>query len=405
MAHVYATFKSVNAEGKPLERAIRYATKNGGLPVFAKESERGRTIVVTSYSTFFFRDVKAVPLKQRCNHEYILGPCNLFIDIDAERFGNAHLYSDDTASNIIVDAILSELQKQFGIESQRVDVVCLDGSTKTKLSRHYTFNIRDSNGSYSVAWKNSTECGLFIDGVIARLNPHTHPGIYTRSKKCAYKCIIDKQVYGTRRSLRTYMSTKPKQPEKLLRTPEERQSGSTAPQLLTFLQSLVCHFLGNDQKEMTRLLTVSCSTEDAQNSTAFDDLVQCGGSFRPRRRFDSYSNDSSDIPEDLLQLVRHTLKCDLYNTSYNTSSNRLFTRVYSKECEIAKRKHSGNNVYYIFLFNSGVYYQGCPSEHCAGKHGPIRDIPGYNKRRKRRKVAVSTTDIDLQPLFPARAQL
>ena len=405
---VHLKFVGETERGKPLDRARCCSKKNGYLPIFAKETLYGRSIIVTGYNKFFVRYMKDVQAKQRCYHEYIVGMCNLYIDIDAERFGNPQLYEDNKACDLILDMVYERLYERYKIKKERVDVVCLDSSNERKLSRHYIFNIRDENGYYTVAWRDSIQCGIFMNSIVARFNVTQYPGLYVTAGQKAYtkNCIIDRQVYGRNKSLRTYMSGKPKDPTRLLRTPQELDNRSTTPNLITFLHSLVCYFVGNEYKNMTQVLSmhedVSRETKMVLNNAQLMELtLKKEHKSRYSKRKVSSSND---IPDEYLEVVKKTLKHSLYGMCYDKQTNSLRTWVDSKVCEIAGKKHSKNHVYYTFNFDKGIYYQGCLSENngCVGKHGPIRNLIGY-KTQKRRKT-VPTKSVPLAPFFVWRKQ-
>lgn len=395
--------------GKPLDRALRFARQHGKLPVFAKETEKGRTIIVCDH-THLFMNYLNVPLSSRaCYHEYIVGPCNLFIDIDADRHGNPQLYTDDKACELILKTVLQQLHSRFHIKESQVQIVDLDSSDEHKLSRHLILNLshHDLEGSgtnTTIAWKSSRECGAFMRQVIALLPERTYPGLYARGEKknaqhTASSCIVDMQVYGNRRSLRTYMSAKPGCPWRLLRSKEERKANCTTPQLVPFFQSLVCYFLGNEQKKQLKLLQFSpeksSSTLTAEAALLFAQLPRTC-----RKRFRTGGGDTlllDDCPASYLECVKQALPFRLYGLKYNAEKQTLLTWAYNKQCELAGHEHEKNNVYYVFDFTAGVYRQGCLNEThgCSKKRGQDRPIPGHTPPPPSSSSSSSTPIISL----------
>lgn len=383
---------------RPLDRATAYAREHG-LPVFGHEKGKGRYFIVTGYNNFFVNYMRCKAVRERVYHEYIRGSCNLYIDIDAERYNNPNLYDDDKACSLVVQAIMEELWRQFGIHKQSVDVVELDSSTRDKLSRHYIFNIRDENGRYTIGWKNSSHCGIFMRILSARINKERYPGLFVSAvigKRKTQKFIVDLQPYGRNKCMRTYMSCKPGDCQRLLRTAEEKKEGSTEPKYVTFLKSMICVFAGNDDRKLSRVLqmtnTDSSSDVIPSQIAALAKVVHC----RRKRYINEDCLDvrsSQDVPSDYLKLVKSTLKQNMYSVVYRQDKDIVRAWVYDKYCRVKGSCHRKNHVFYEFNFATGVYYQSCLSDACAGRQSKHKPIPNYVPKKRHKTVMLPLSEI------------
>lgn len=398
-----ATFSRESEDGKPLDRALAYAAKNGGLPVFAHEQSRGRYFIVTGYNSFFVQYMRKKCVSERTYHEYIHGVCNLYVDIDAERFGNPQLYEDNYACELINNEILAAFYRLYGISKEYVEIIELDSSTNVKLSRHYIYNIKDENGSYTVGWESNKECGLFMRYIQSRISPRTHPGLFVigGTKHKTRKFIVDLQPYGNdKKCMRTYMSCKPGDSRKLLRTHKEKVENITEPNWLLYLKSLACFFVGNEEKKLTRVLRVT-NINNKESNINIDALIPF---MKMKRSYHcSYSNNNNNdasctnMPDEYLELVKSTLQYKMYSIKYSEEHETARIWVYNKYCAVKGDFHEQNHVYYIFNFRSGVYYQSCLVEACGGRHSEPLPIPDYTPKCKQRLSTVS-----LSLIFPLK---
>jgi len=405
----HATFRGESEQGKPLDRALEYAEKRG-LRVFGHErqlysnsSRTGRYFIVTSYHSFFTKYMNRC-LQRRTYHEYIQGACNLYMDIDAERYGNPGLYEDDKACELVVDAVLCELRRRYSIERSSVEIIELDCSTEVKLSRHYVFNIRDADGRYTVGWRSSRHCGLFMRAVASKIDRRRHAGLFVLGgkKDRQRKFIVDLQPYGNKKCLRTYMSCKPGDCRRLLRTREEKTAGITEPNFLTFLKSMICFFVGNESGQLSRVLTVT-EKQKRVPGLAQGQIDAVAGLVRSAKRAYCADDDSStgiELPAEYMELVKSTLQCRMYSARYNEETQTLRTWVYSKYCAIKGDEHEHNHVFYVFNFGTGMYYQGCLVDACGGRYSEPQPIPDYVPSCKRRKLEHM---ICLRSLFPLKS--
>lgn len=385
-------FSKKDKYDKPQTRALNYRRKMGdSYVVLALHSERGRYFKVCTFISAWL-EFSSLNYSQRHHHEIIPADhkCNLFIDIDASLIFNNHIEPKKTCQRVL-ELIYAKLLQDYDIQRSDVDEVELDASSSTKLSRHYIFNIKDSQ------WASAAHCGAFIKQLIASIdrNDPNNECLFARKKATGIlTCVIDTDPYRRNHSMRTYGSGKPDEPHRTLRLLSEDLE--TPLNSDVFFRSLITLFTnlspasrgcGSSNNYKRRLLSHSWETQslDSSSSSFVCNIDMSSLETKSRRKRyrsdgDSSSTDISfenDLPDICIYLAdgmwgrgKWYGGCFYWNTAVFCVS--LLDKTF---CEIAGREHESNHVKMIVLLKKLEYYQSCHDESCRDFKGKNRPIP------------------------------
>jgi hypothetical protein len=403
-------FEKSNSCSQPQNTALSYATRNGNLPVFAFQycSSPARKYIVGCYARVFSH-IGRTRDTERGFYELIIGPCNLYMDVEYAKGINLSMNEADFVASLKL-AIIDGFMELFATAIYDGDIFVSDSSYTKKFSIHVTVNCK------SAIFANMGHAGRFVKWLIRRNEERLqspNPPAWARSFSINIEengvvkkgCAVDMGVYTKHRLMRTLWSTKLDQLVFRPFIPVGSGPDGLIPDMGCFLKSLVCHV--DSPEKLSFFLTVNDNLRGGMHRIPEAPVGDGGSSptaptFRSEFEYGgvlssgaSSSNGISTTTTKIPRIASSTTPVApapaqafsrLFRNAtgvaieYDPSKATILAKTRENMCEIAGRRHgktdnSGNHIYYVVFLLEGTYVQKCPSSSCTGKMGKKRALP------------------------------
>ena len=328
--------------------AIEYGLEQSNNKTFAFEvSKVIRKFIVCDLERFW-KDYKAIPMKDRHFYQIIVQgtPLKLFLDIEFWKGQNQD--KDGTIMRKLLISLVDEsMKKLYNRDGSTKDLIILESSNESKFSNHLIFS--------SIVFKDIQHCGRFVTQLISSLCESKQQvlKVTTRDGKDS-KNIIDTSVYTQNRHLRVYQSSKFGEQRPLNCLNSESVSGNQYEEKnkRILFESLVVNTSATQRND-----DLSCfAPEEPQNPGRFIGQGQVlSDQSSPYKNIDRLVERLAS-PGKIRKVVFNDEK---QTVRYDISGNTF--------CRTKGGNHRKSNIYYKYFAIWSKLIQDCYSDNCKFK--------------------------------------
>ena len=276
-------------------------------------------------------------LQHRSYYEVIVESeeSKLYLDLEYIRGGN-ELKDGYEMTKYLIQKINDHLLSEYDVNNSMADILILESTTDEKFSIHLVF--------FKIHLESNIACGQLITQLLNSFNAEDKKHFQVLCKGSKEGCFIDSGVYSRNRNFRLFKSTK---------------RGKKTPFLLSKLDQS-SEMRSSDVDQEFSIFKSSIIT----NIQADSNLIVCRGFNLTKDRFSTPSlhqfpspfNEIDDYLSNLIKAEGGSLSSWKYVTEHE---NYIYNTVGYRFCANVNRKHSKNNVFFIFLVGAGILRQGC----------------------------------------------
>ena len=345
---------------KKLSEAESYAQQYTDSCIFSYEISSGgyRSFIVTSKHDFwqFY-----IPLKPKFYYEVIRYPQKSKLYLDLEFSVKSNEGKDGyLMTRTLISCVNRKLECYYQCKVDMNDIIILEASTPKKFSLHVIFT--------TVIFKTNIEIGCFVKKVLSELVPEEKL-LFTCLNDAGDSCLfIDQKIYDKNRNFRILFSSK---------------MGKNNPLLVSkIMNNFKC---SDSDQELFETFCMSLVTNCPLDATVIQDISFCDQikNVEACNRLMEFPSSSSrdtlktvpssfsvypEIEELICQSLPHPgriRECIYYPDVI------IFPITGTKYCQIQRRSHRRNNIYYHFNVKLNQLQQRCHSMKCYGCYHSI----------------------------------
>ena len=245
----------------------------------------------------------------------------------------------------LLQCINSYLRSEYHCSSDLRDVVILEASTKSKFSIHVIYS--------KIVFGTNLDIKFFVKGLIKSFNLEERL-LFSCVGKDDRKCLfIDQKVYDRSRNFRLLLSSKFGKSNHFKTSKMMFQNNEKNLPQENELYKIFCSSLVTNIPEDAKVIRLKSETNSAiiRNEVDKEDTLLLSLSPFP---------EIEEVIEKCLVYPGRIIKCQYRGNAY------FYQIGGSRFCQIAKRSHSKNNIYFHFNVSTCELKQRCHSVHCQG---------------------------------------